>query len=88
MTPLEERVQIGARIRSARKRKGISQAQLAGALAARFGGEAENIRRSLVNNEQGRYVPRMRTLEAIADITEQPLDYFRGGSAPVGEEAS
>lgn len=85
--PLEERVQIGERIRSARKRKGISQVQLSEALAERFGGGAENIRRSLVNNEQGKYAPRMRTLEAIAEITGQPLDYFRGRD-PIGSEAA
>lgn len=70
--------QIGLKIVSARKRIGMSQEALAEALAARSGIEIDpkSIRRSLVNNETGRYAPRLRTLQAIAEITSQPLDYF------------
>lgn len=71
---------IGERIVSARKRKGMSQVKLAEAIAERSGLDPESARRSLVNNETGKFAPRLRTLEAIAEITEQPLDFFVGSS--------
>lgn len=40
--------------------------------------EPETVRRSLVNNETGKYAPRLRTLELIAEITKQPLEFFVG----------
>ena len=69
---------IGQRIRSARKRQGMSQVQLSEAIAARSGMEPETVRRSLVNNETGKHAPRLQTLEVIAEITEQPLEFFVG----------
>ncbi len=69
---------IGDRIVAARKRKGMSQVKLAEALAERSGLDAESVRRSIGNNERGRYSPRLRTLEAIAEILEQPLSFFVG----------
>ena len=72
----ERAEQIGHRIVSARKRKGMSQVQLSEALAERSGLEPESVRRSLGNNERGKFAPRLRTLQAIAEITEQPLDFF------------
>lgn len=69
---------IGNRIRAARKRQGMSQRRLAELIAERAGIEPETARRSLVNNETGKYAPRLRTLEVIAEITEQPLDFFLG----------
>lgn len=67
---------IGERIVSARKRKGMSQVKLAEALAERAGVAPETARRSLVNNETGKFAPRVKTLQAIAEITEQPLEFF------------
>ncbi len=54
----------------------MSQVKLAEALAERSGLDAESARRSLGNNERGKYAPRLRTLQAIAEITGQPLDFF------------
>lgn len=75
-----EKQRIGQRIVAARSRKGMSQLKLAEALAERAGDviTAESVRRSLVNNENGIYAPRLRTLQSIAEITEQPLDFFLG----------
>lgn len=84
---VDERNRIGGQIVAARKRKGMSQRDLAAALVERFGGEVDSMRRSLVNNETGKYAPRMRTLEAIAEITEQPLDFFRA-NGPASREAA
>lgn len=67
---------IGNKIRSARKRRGISQVGLAQLLAERYGTEAERERRTLVNNETGKYAPRLHRLQAIAEALETPLDYF------------
>lgn len=69
---------IGNQIRRARKRQGMSQRRLAELIAERAGIEPETARRSLVNNETGKYAPRVRTLEVIAEITEQPLEFFLG----------
>lgn len=69
---------VGGRIVAARKRIGMSQAKLAEALAERSGLDAESVRRSIGNNERGKYSPRLRTLEAIAEITEQPISFFLG----------
>lgn len=83
---------IGRRIVSARKRKGMSQVALSQALAERSGLDSETVRRSLVNNETGKYAPRVHTLSAIAEITEQPLDYFLAEVEPTapfrGERAA
>lgn len=67
---------VGERIVAARKRKGMSQVDLAVVLAARYGKESETVRRSLVNNETGKYAPRLHMLQAIAEATEQPLEFF------------
>ena len=78
-TAQQERAkEIGRQIKAARKRQGMSQKQLSEAMAARSGMEPETVRRSLVNNETGKYAPRLRTLEAIAHITGQPLEFFVG----------
>lgn len=76
MTTKERAEYVGQRIVTARKRKGISQVGLAKRLAARFDKDPETMRRSLVNNETGRYAPRLHTLQAIAEETEQPLEFF------------
>lgn len=76
----EERARLlGERIVSARKRKGMSQVQLASILAERYGTDTETIRRSLGNNERGVYAPRLHRLQAIADATDQPLEFFSVG---------
>ncbi len=67
---------VGERIVAARNRKGMSQVALATALAKRYGKESETVRRSLVNNETGKYAPRLHMLQAIAEETEQPLEFF------------
>lgn len=68
---------VGDRIKAARRRSGISQRALADAIAARTGKNPESVRRSLINNETGANAPRVGTLELIAEITGQPLDFFR-----------
>lgn len=68
--------QVGERIVAARKRAGMSQVQLAEKLAARYGSDTETMRRSLGNNERGTYAPRLHRLEAIAEATGQPLEFF------------
>lgn len=68
---------VGERIRAARKRKGMSQVALSQILGERFERPAETMRRSLVNWEGGKHEPRGRYLDAIAEATEQPLDFFR-----------
>lgn len=77
---MTDAVQIGQRIVAARRRKGMSQVDLAAALAERFGSGGRNAvetaRRALVNNETGKNAPRLGRLEAIAEITEQPLAFF------------
>lgn len=67
---------IGAKIVSARKRRGLSQAQLSDILAERLNRSPETIRRSLTNWERGRNEPRGYALEALAEATGQPLDFF------------
>lgn len=67
---------VGEKIVAARKRKGMSQVDLATALAKRYEKEPETIRRSLVNNETGKYAPRLHMLQAIAEETGQPLEFF------------
>ena len=81
--------EIGDRIVAARKRKGMSQVKLAEAMAARSGLDPESVRRSLGNNERGKFAPRLRTIQVIAEITEQPLDWFLGrdGDAPFRDAA-
>jgi transcriptional regulator with XRE-family HTH domain len=77
MLTTKERAQaVGERIVAARKRKGMSQVDLAKSLAERYGRDSESVRRTLVNNETGRYSPRLHFLEAIAEATDQPLEFF------------
>lgn len=83
----EEKIQLGHNIVRARKRKGMSQLKLAEALAARTDIEPESVRRSLVNHENGKFAPRLRTLEAIAEITDQPLSFFLGSPEVDTEDA-
>ena len=56
----------------------MSQRQLAELIAARAGVEPETARRSLINNETGKFAPRLRTLEVISEVTCQPLEFFVG----------
>lgn len=74
---------------AARKRKGMSQVDLAKRLAERYGRDSESVRRTLVNNETGKYSPRLHFLEAIAEATEQPLEFFaiEGGGDADGQDA-
>lgn len=76
MTTTERAEIVGNKIRAARKRKGMSQVELARQLAERYGTDPERERRTLVNNETGRYSPRLHRLQAIAEATEQPLEFF------------
>ena len=85
---------VGTRIVAARRRKGMSQRTLANEIAKRTGKNPESVRRSLINNEPGHNAPRVATVELIAEITGQPMDFFRvvgGDDAPfrpaVGEAA-
>lgn len=57
----------------------MSQVQLARRLAERYGTEPERERRTLVNNETGKNEPRLHRLQAIAEITQQPLEFFSVG---------
>ena len=77
-TTRERAERIGNRIRAARGRQGMSQRHLAERIAEVAGIEPETARRSLINNETGKFAPRLRTLEVIAQITEQPLEFFVG----------
>jgi transcriptional regulator with XRE-family HTH domain len=77
MMTTKERAQfVGERIVAARKRKGMSQVDLAKRLAERYGRDSESMRRTLVNNETGKYSPRLHLLQAIAEATDQPLEFF------------
>ncbi len=76
LTTKERAHQVGKRIIAARKRKGMSQVELAKRLAERYEADPETMRRSLGNNERGEYAPRLHRLQAIAEITEQPLEFF------------
>lgn len=84
--------QVGERIRAARSRKGMSQVGLSQLLGAKFGNNPETLRRSIVNWETGKHEPRGHYLEAIAEATDQPLDFFRPEPrrdvAPVAPEAA
>lgn len=86
MTTKQRARVVGERIVAARKRRGMSQVDLATALARKYGKEPETVRRSLVNNETGRYAPRLHMLQAIAEETGQPLEFFTaaedGGGSP------
>lgn len=84
MTTKERAQAVGKRIVAARKRRGMSQGQLARILAERYGREPESVRRTLWNNETGKNTPRLHFLEAIAEATGQPLEFFaveEGGGA-------
>lgn len=91
MTAKQRAKIVGERIVAARSRKGISQVDLAKRLAVRYDKEPETIRRSLVNNETGKYAPRLHMLQAIAEETEQPLEFFTaaedGGTSPFRDAA-
>jgi len=91
MTTKERARLIGERIVAARSRKGMSQVDLSKALALRYDRDPESVRRSLVNNETGKYAPRLHTLQAIADATDQPLEFFaveeNGDSRPLSAGA-
>lgn len=76
LTTKERAQKVGERIVAARRRQGMSQVDLAKALAERYGRDSESVRRTLVNNETGKYSPRLHFLEAIAEATGQPLEFF------------
>ena len=77
-TTKERAERIGGLIRLARDRRGMSQVQLAAEIAKRAGIEPEAARRSLSNHETGRFAPRHRTLEVIAEVTGVSMDFFSG----------
>jgi transcriptional regulator with XRE-family HTH domain len=66
----------------------MSQEDLAVALAAQFGTTPDRERRTLVNNETGRNAPQLRRLQAIAEATGKPLDFFAvdGGGDADGDD--
>lgn len=71
---------VGERIKEARRLADyMSQVELSKRLAKRFGTEPEAERRALGNNERGSYEPRLYRLEAIAEATGQPLEFFAVG---------
>jgi transcriptional regulator with XRE-family HTH domain len=83
LTTKERAKAVGERIVAARKRKGMSQVDLATKLAEMYGwpeksdsADPETMRRSLGNNERGSYAPRLHRLQAIAEATGQPLEFF------------
>lgn len=83
LTTKERAKAVGEKIVAARKRKGMSQVDLATRLAEMYGwpdepgaADPETMRRSLGNNERGSYAPRLHRLQAIAEATEQPLEFF------------
>ena len=85
LTTKERAQAVGERIIAARKRKGMSQVDLATKLAERYGTDPETMRRSLGNNERGSYAPRLHRLQAIAEVLDQPLEFFSvdgGDGAP------
>lgn len=75
---------VGERIRAARgesqgtKRDGtMSQDDLAHALARLLKKDRmDSVRRSIIAYEVGDYEPGLRNLQAIAEATGKPLDYF------------
>lgn len=80
MLTARERAQvIGDRIRAARKRRGMSQVELARRLAERYGRQPESVRRAIVNYETGKYSPRLHILQSIAEATDTPLAFFAIG---------
>lgn len=80
MLTKRERAQlVGQKIIDARKARGMSQVTLAKRLAERYGTDPESERRSLGNNERGAYEPRLHRLEAIAEATGHPLEFFAVG---------
>ncbi len=89
LTTKERAKAVGERIIAARKRMGMSQVALATKLAERYDTDPETMRRSLGNNERGEYAPRLHRLQAIAEATSQPLEFFAveedgdGDGAPV-----
>lgn len=76
LTKKERARLVGLRIVAARKGKGMSQVDLSKVLALRYGTDPESERRTLGNNERGSYEPRLHRLEAIAEATGQPLEFF------------
>lgn len=76
LSTTERAKKVGERIVAARKRRGMSQVDLSKVLAERYGRDPESVRRTLVNNETGKNSPRLHFLEAIADATGQPLEFF------------
>lgn len=76
LTKKERAKLVGERIVAARKRKGLSQVELSKRLAEKYGTDPESERRTLGNNERGTYEPRLHRLEAIAEATSQPLEFF------------
>lgn len=83
LTTKERAKAVGERIIAARKRRGMSQVDLATRLAEMYGwpekpdsADPETMRRSLGNNERGSYAPRLHRLQAIAEATGQPLEFF------------
>ena len=91
LTTQERNKLVGARIREARgqaagtKRDGsMSQKDLAKRLAEMRDSNVDSELRSVLGYEAGDYSPRLARLQAIAEATGKPLDYFAvdgGGDA-------
>lgn len=67
---------VGQKIVSVRTRKGVSQVELSKMLGKRLNRDPESVRRTLINNEKGRNVPRLPFLTAIAEVLDEPLSSF------------
>lgn len=73
-----EASQIGERIRSARKRAGLSH--------DRLGAIVGTSRQHLIRLEKGQHQPRDGMLGRIAAATGQPLAFFENGDGPVEDD--
>lgn len=72
---MEKKKEIGTRIRTMRKSRGMTQEELGKAI-----GQSAS---SITMYETGRREPDFETLEALADVFNVPLVFFVPGSSPV-----
>ena len=77
---MEKKKEIGTRIRTMRKSRGMTQEELGKAI-----GQSAS---SITMYETGRREPDFETLEALADVFNVPLVSFVPGSSPVSGGAS
>lgn len=73
-----QRRELGAQIRSARKRAGLSHDKL--------GAQVGTSRQHLIRLEQGQHAPSEKLLARIAEATGQPLELPANGSGPDDED--